>query len=448
MRNVTKFALLTWLGLLSCAGTQAVLHPEAVRIRQIQAGMQRSWKEVDIDANARIEQRDVELWNQSYSLLSAEAQRRGLELSPQKSFYHGPKDGKPATLASFDPTTVASLSDDDLRLLTIETRWFLAQARIGTIAQNESMEHHVAGTLASALAGYNNERMEPGQLCRAVTELNVQPFVEHNMKPIAVFDMDSTVWDGNVSDGLLAVLIEHRLIKSDAGTALAEFLKSQKGISATTVNKNDVYANAQLMFDRATDPKVPKEERISLKDTFYQIVGLLRGMTRAEASAAAKLTFEKGSQRYGRWQDRFFASTDGCGSRQLIKTMQQRGVEIFLLSATPDVLAHQAAEILGVPQDHVLGSTLEDENGQLTGKVADSTYYSKGSIVRQWLPLPPLLVFGDSPTSDFPMMKESVGGAFMINPRNEFVELDSRDAEGWLVAVPFAQTEAGAKVVQ
>ena len=115
---------------------------------------------------------------------------------------------------------------------------------------------------------------------------------------------------------------------------------------------------------------------------------------------------------------------------------------MYLLSATLDVLAWEAGKQFKVPRERVLGSLLEVKDGRYTGRVKDSAYYTKGAIVRQWMSAPPMIVFGDSPSSDFSMMLEAAGVSFMVNPRPKFLVLDEADANSRFVAVWFDSVEA------
>jgi hypothetical protein len=196
-----------------------------------------------------------------------------------------------------------------------------------------------------------------------------------------------------------------------------------------------------MLLDRWSNHELPKEMRINAKDTFYGIVGLMRGLTPAEAAGAAAKAYDTGAARFPAWKNNIFADGDGCGMRQVVTRLQKRGVKVYLLSATLDVLAWEGGRLLGVPREQVLGSLLELKDGKFTGEVRDSTYYTKGAIVRQWLDAPPLLAFGDSPTSDFSMLLEAAGAGFMINPRDSLVRRDREEAGARLVAVVFDGTE-------
>ncbi|MBI3179409.1 MAG: haloacid dehalogenase-like hydrolase, partial [Deltaproteobacteria bacterium] len=213
------------------------------------------------------------------------------------------------------------------------------------------------------------------------------------------------------------------------------------GIDAAQVEGNDVVANARLLLERSTDAKLPAEHKISTKDAFYNIVSLLAGMRVEDAEVAARRVYEQGSALYPPWRTHLFADRDGCSMRRIIETLKRRGMRVYLLSAGLDVLSWAAADALDVPRAQALGSLLAVKDGVYTGEVRDSTYTSKGPVIRQWLAAPPILVFGDSPQSDFDMMLEAAAAAFMVNPRPAFQERDDQEAGGRFVAVTFDGTE-------
>ena len=81
------------------------------------------------------------------------------------------------------------------------------------------------------------------------------------------------------------------------------------------------------------------------------------------------------------------------------------------------------------------------KDGVYTGKLAEGTYYIKGAVVRQWLATPPLLVFGDSASSDFSMLQEASVAGIMVNPSSRMLQRDAKEVDGRLLGVVFGSTE-------
>jgi phosphoserine phosphatase len=242
-------------------------------------------------------------------------------------------------------------------------------------------------------------------------------------------------------DPFLAILVDKGNLSEDANPPLRAYLKTLEGVDAEAIDIAPVVDNARLLLERWTNPEIPRNLRPSAKDMFYNIVAMMRGMTIAQAEAAAREVYSHGVGRYPPWRTRSFADKDGCSMRMLIARMKERGIEVYLLSATLDVLAREGGRVLGIPPERVLGSLLEVRDGKYTGQVRDSTYNAKGAIVRQWLSAPPLVAFGDSPNSDFPMLLEVAGASFMVNPRPEFLERDKNESGSRFVALWFDGTE-------
>jgi len=303
-------------------------------------------------------------------------------------------------------------------------------------------EHTVGGMLAESLPHYTLDEMKPKTLCEALPALDLRAYVQAGLPPTAIFDLDSTIWEGNGIDVFLAALIAKRLLPRENNPGLRTFLKTVKGVNAKAVDSNSVLENAQILYARSVlHTTFPQDERISTKDAFYSIVGLMRGVRVEDAALAARLAVEDGAGELPPWKHRLFADRDGCSMAKIIETLKARGVGVYILSATPDVLVAEAGRLLGLPEEHLLGSVLEVEKGVYTGDVRDNTYAVKDAIARQWLGAPPVLAFGDSPTSDFSMLLEATGAGFMVNPRPAFLARDREEAQARLVELTFSGTQ-------
>ncbi|MEK7706226.1 MAG: haloacid dehalogenase-like hydrolase [Myxococcota bacterium] len=418
-----------------------------MRALLISMGGERRLADFDLTADGLIGPEDWSTFDELAVAARTELTRRGRSTSVLKGLYHGSDDAAAQIFRSVresaDDFGVAGMSTETLWQVAIESRWLGLQARAASLAPQTPRGNTFGGLLASEVPGYNPDRMSPTELCRAVDAIDTAPLRSVGLQATAVTDLDSTVWRGNVMDVFLAVLVEQQLPHPDANAELIGYLKGLADVDAAQVESNTVVDNARLLLERWRNESLPAASRPTAKDTFYQIAQLMRGMTPQEARAAARVAFEKGALDYPAWSTQVFDDADGCGMRQLIAHMEAHGVEMYLLSATPDVLAWEAARVLGIPEGRAIGSLLEVVDGRYTGRVFDSTYYTKGTIVRQWLPAPPLLAFGDSVTSDFSMLAEAVGVGFMINPHEAFLARDAKEAGSRLVAVSYGSVEGG-----
>lgn len=108
----------------------------------------------------------------------------------------------------------------------------------------------------------------------------------------------------------------------------------------------------------------------------------------------------------------------------LLEVLRRRGVEIWIVSASPDVLVKAASAWTGIPVGRIIGIGLRDQNGILTGDVELPVTYAAGKtlvIQRRIQPLrrENLMVFGNSWSTDGHMLRYATrGGGFglMINP--------------------------------
>jgi phosphoserine phosphatase len=411
-----------------------------------QAG-HRQLADLDVSADGRLDAVDAEFFARLATAARAELSARGESLAVQGGLYHGIEDDAPAVFetlrAGAGHLDLAAADTAKVRELAIEARWLAEQVRVAALAGAAPLDSRpFGGVLLAQVPRYDANAMEPAAVCRMIDEIDVDAFSRAGLPVAALLDLDSTVWQGNVMDPFLAALAQSGYLQEDANPALRDYLTTLAGTDPSAINAAPVHANAQLLLERWTQPEVPDELRPSAKDMFYNIVRLMRGMTEEQATEVARAVFDTGASPFRPWLQRAFADNDGCHMRAIIDKMQARGIQVYLLSATLDVLAYASGRALGVPRERVVGSILEVRDGRYTGEVRDSAYYTKGAIARQWLPVPPLLVFGDSPHSDFSMLLEAAGASFMVNPRPELTARDEAEAGSRFVALWFDGTEA------
>ena len=128
-----------------------------------------------------------------------------------------------------------------------------------------------------------------------------------------------------------------------------KFLSTVGGVDAKQVERNSVHDNVRLIYERAMSTTLPKEQRVSIKDAFFLTVQVLEGLDVATVEDAATTAVMKGSMGQPGIIDRFHTDASGCGTKALISKMKQRGMEIYFLSATLDVLARAAAKAVDLP---------------------------------------------------------------------------------------------------
>lgn len=418
-------------------------NPKADEVKRLNAlkgmpGGERTVKALDISGDGKVDKADTLLLNG----LAARAFEKW-DMSPESAsagLYHGPaKEGPSAFSKILERGDLRMLKPLEVREVAIEARWAAGQARmVNALGAKDTDLSKTVGTLGQSLfKGYNAKEISAKALCDATAAMDVKGLTAKGVHPIAVFDLDGTFWKGNISDAFLAALVHAKMVDDKHAPRLRELLTPLMGDKGKDLSKASTQELAELFLKHVIDESLAKEQRISAKDAFYTTVALLEGMTDETVRKAEDLAFKEGTPHFPPWSQQILAGADGCDMRQVMNNLHEAGFDIHVLTATLDILALATVREMGLPIDAVQGSMLEREDGKFTGKVEDSTYYTKGAIVRSWLSDPPLLVFGDSTTSDFPMMQEAVTAAIMVNARPGFAERDDKESGGRMVEVKF-----------
>ena len=417
--------------------------PRLQTLRGQEAGI-RTLEHLDVNGDQKLNTEDIEVFSHLYRAAQEEADKRSLNCTASGKLYEGPKDGTPA----FQRIKLGSkgydfsgFDDNALRELTIESRWLSLQARQAIGGSLTPSPQSFGGSLAARLNVPQSDDITPTQFCAALEKFDPHSIVGSKYIPTAVFDLDSTIWLGNVTDRFLAKLVEMKMPDASSNPALIAFLKTQPNIDPKEIEANTAVQNAQIILERATDKTLSKDQRVSPKDVFFNIIAMLKGLEVTKVRNVAQEVYETGLKNNPAWRHRVFSDESGCGMRQVVRMLQAKGVQAYVLSATLDILALEGARMLGIPEGLVQGSRLATKDGVYTGKLAEGTYYIKGAVVRQWLATPPLLVFGDSASSDFSMLQEASVAGIMVNPSSRMLQRDAKEVDGRLLGVVFGSTE-------
>ncbi|GAA4806603.1 hypothetical protein GCM10023231_39750 [Olivibacter ginsenosidimutans] len=142
-------------------------------------------------------------------------------------------------------------------------------------------------------------------------------------------------------------------------------------------------------------------------------IAFLAGLTPDEVKTIGKNCFHE------KYQRKFYPEM-----RELLANLQAYGFEIWVLSASPELLYQQfVQENLGIPADRILGvKSVVNQH-----KVTDQLVYpipqdaGKADAIQTFIKARPLFVGGNS-RGDLEMMNESVGLKLIVNPDNEKVE--------------------------
>ena len=295
------------------------------------------------------------------------------------------------------------------------------------------------GALVENFLHYDRDDMKPARVCQSLGAMDSEALAADGLRPSAIFDLDNTLWSGQAIDPFLAALIELDMIPPRSNPVLRGILRGVEGVDAEALEANPASKNARLLLEHSRDSDLPATARVDRKNQFYAVAAVMAGLSPEQANRAARHFLHEGTSLYPPWTGQVFASEDGCGMTEIMATLRERGVDIYLVSAGLDPIVAASGDFLGVPASHRRGSPMEVREGVYTGQV-ESLYSAKQSVVRELLGGPALLGFGDSAASDFEFMADVAGPVFMINPNAEFLAKENEHAEGRFVALRYSDT--------
>lgn len=117
--------------------------------------------------------------------------------------------------------------------------------------------------------------------------------------------------------------------------------------------------------------------------------------------------------------------------RQLLANLEEYGFEIWILTASPELLYQQFVhENLGIPKTRILGVKSVIHKGEATDQLIDPIPQDAGKAeaIQTFIKTRPLFVGGNS-RGDMEMMNESVGIKLIVNPDDEKVERGNHAGE-------------------
>lgn len=203
-------------------------------------------------------------------------------------------------------------------------------------------------------------------------------FASGNLKgQVAVFDADDTLWRTDAGEGFLKYLIAHKkLANLPAGF--------------------DPFANYEALCAQNKWMGYPYATQV------------MAGMKVSEIQALAKEFFKT------------FHQNVYPGQRALIQRLQQAGVDVWIVSASPQWLIEQGAPYLGVPANRVVGVRLAVANGLATPHLIPPMTFRQGKVeaINKYIGKVPVYVSGDSIT-DFEMLQIASRMQMVINPKDK-----------------------------
>lgn len=421
---------------VSCATTASQVQLDRLQASARQAD--RAIGDLDVTGDGVLSEADRLV----FASLATDAERRGASLSGWSYLGRDRSNVFGGVRATADGMSLDGLTTPSLRELFVETRWAALQIRAllagGAAARPKNT---VGGSLRHLLPGYNADTMTPAALCAGIAAATFDSLAAAGVPRIAVFDLDSTIWAGNITDAFLLAVAGSGKVSATAAADLRAYVAGLPDADVSLLPDSDVLAHARVVHRRLTDTSLPTAQQLNMAEGFFRIMALIKGLTPADLAPLVAQVIEAGVDDYRPWLERVYASPDGCGMGEIIAALRARGVDAYVMTATLDVLAYAASVRLGIPQERVRASVPQlDSEGRYTGALAEEVYYTKVATLWQWLPAAPLFVFGDSAVSDFDMLREALVAGFMINPRLPVLVRDSTEAAGRLVALHFDRT--------
>jgi HAD superfamily phosphoserine phosphatase-like hydrolase len=184
-------------------------------------------------------------------------------------------------------------------------------------------------------------------------------------RQVAVFDADGTLWDRDIGEAFLRWLI--------AGNHL-------KGLDAYP----DIYEEY--------------ERRVAVNRTqgYGWAVQVMKGLPLQQVETWA-------------WQLACAWPNYRPGMKAVAEYLTSRGVEVWIVSASGELVVRQAAAFTGISKDRTCGiRTVVDANSVLTDDLVHPLTCNQGKVelIQQKIGVVPILAFGDS-MGDFEMLEYS-----------------------------------------
>lgn len=224
-------------------------------------------------------------------------------------------------------------------------------------------------------------------------------------------------WQESVRDGL-----ERMLATTAPGPAVFDFDQ--------TILRGDI--SESMLSDLAArrgEPLVAVYEEACMRDlrtAYVELVHtLVAGRTEPEARRMAQSTFEAGV-RGGHLGIR-------PAMRELVWALQRLGWEVWVVTASPEVLVQAVAELVGVHPSRVVGMRSEvGPDGRYLPRVLDPVTFAEGKLeaVRAHVGADPTFAAGDS-VSDEPMMV-AARHALLVDRGHEALR-DRARSRGWWI---------------
>jgi HAD superfamily phosphoserine phosphatase-like hydrolase len=225
--------------------------------------------------------------------------------------------------------------------------------------------------------------------------LTRQQFLESVLRlnpQVAAFDCDGTLWSGDAGERFFDWEIKQAVVSKQVGDAMrARYLEYKAG-------------------------------KVSEDAMCGEMVTMHKGMTEEEMMEAAL-----------KFMENAFPSHIFPEMQELVARLQQNGCDVWAVSSSNEWVIRAGVKQFGIPQDHILATRVELENGLITDRLACiPSGPGKPKVLREVVRKEIDAAFGNS-RWDAEMLAIAKH-AFAVNP-NPDLEVAARQ-HGWTIYFP------------
>lgn len=235
-------------------------------------------------------------------------------------------------------------------------------------------------------------------------------------------------WSSEINDRIEAYLNETKLIK-ERKVAVFDY-------DGTLMGQVPFYMVDEAMIDYTYQVLAHKSDAES-KGKVEMMTKMLEGSTSSDEYVDNRVRFLSGMTPelvedigYNTFQNKY-RDKIYSGMRQLLANLEEFGLEIWIISTSPEVLCQRMiAEEFGIPKDRILGTKASIEQGLLTENLVPprAADQGKADVIDTYIKAKPLIVGGNS-RGDLEMTNRAVGLKIAVNPDNEKVYTEQENKE-------------------
>lgn len=265
--------------------------------------------------------------------------------------------------------------------------------------------------------------------------------------PVAVFDCDGTIIQGDIGEAMFYFQLEHFLLRVSPATLWPDFPKRDEltnlyeSILALPRGKRTrdrrFPSFAEMMIDWYFDQLAEGDTEKACSDIVRLWAGFSLHETRrvAEGVLAEELASPITTRTIGR-------KTLPKGIRyiqesvEILQYLRGRGFDVWMISGSNQWSVEAVSQQLNVPADHVLSIDLQEMNGEYIPKVKHPAPVLAGKVLalQQRTATRPLVVVSDS-TYDIPLFNYSAGLRILVQSADDdvFAAGNIRKDNSWIV---------------